>query len=178
MDANQILGLLSRWFHIIPVIVLVGGTVFMRLSLVPAANQTSASSELREAVRKRWARLVMLSILFLLVTGLYNAVTKIMGYQVPPIYGILVVVKLVVGLVIFVLSARLAGRSEKAVKFREQETKWLNILCVLMLALVLVAGYMKFVSADVPKKDRAQQIEVPAEPITGPGDVRIETEPK
>ena len=162
MDANQILGLLSRWFHIIPVIILVGGTVFMRLTLVPAANQTSASAELREAVRKRWAKLVMLSILFLLVTGLYNAVTKMMGYQVDPIYGILFLVKLVVGFVVFVLSARLAGRSEKAAKFREQETKWLNVLCVLMLALVLIAGYMKFVSADAPKKDRAEKVETPA----------------
>ena len=162
MDANQILGLLSRWFHIIPVIVLVGGTVFMRLSLVPAANQTSASSELREAVRKRWARLVMLSILFLLVTGLYNAVTKIMGYQVPPIYGTLVVVKLAVGCVIFFLCARLSGRSDKAVKFREKETMWLNLLCVLMLSLVLVAGYMKFVSADVPQKERTEEVQVRA----------------
>jgi len=131
----------------------------MRLSLVPAANQTNASAELREAIRKRWAKLVMLSILFLLVTGLYNAVTKMTGYQVPKIYGILVVVKLAVGFVIFFLSARLSGRSDKAAKFREQETKWLNLLCVLMLALVLVAGYMKFASANAPKKDRAEPVE-------------------
>ena len=123
MDANQVIGLLSRWFHIIPVIILVGGTLFMRLSLVPAANQTDASAELREAIRKRWAKLVMLSILFLLVTGLYNAVTKMRGYEVPPVYGILFLVKLVVGFVVFILSARLSGRSEKAAKFREQETK-------------------------------------------------------
>ena len=170
MDPNQILGLLSRWFHIIPVIILVGGTVFMRISLIPAANQTGASAEMREAVRKRWARLVMLSILLLLVTGLYNAVTKLTGYEVPKIYGLLVVVKLAVGFVIFFLSALLSGRSDKAVKFREQETKWLNILCLLMLTLVLVAGYMKFVSADVPKKlpkeDRHVQVEATADLMT------------
>jgi len=162
MDPNQILGLLSRWFHIIPVIILVGGTVFMRLSLVPAANQTSASAELREAVRKRWAKLVMISILLLLITGLYNAVTKLTGFDVPPIYGILVVVKLAIGLVIFFLSARLTGRSEKAVQFREQETKWLNLLCVLMLALVLVAGYMKFASAGAPAKEQTEKVEATA----------------
>jgi len=162
MDANQIIGLLSRWFHIIPVIILVGGTVFMRLSLVPAANQTSASAELREAVRKRWAKLVMISILLLLVTGLYNAVTKLIGYQTPKLYGTLVVVKLVIGFVIFFLSARMAGRSDKAAKFREKETMWLNLLCVLMLALVLVAGYMKFITADVPKKERTGKVEATA----------------
>ena len=160
MDLTQIIGLASRWFHIIPVIVLVGGTIFMRMSLIPAANQTSASAELREAVRKRWAKLVMLSILLLLITGLYNAVTKLTGYEVPKLYGILVVVKLAIGFVIFFLSARLTGRSDKAAKFREQETMWLNLLCVLMLALVLVAGYMKSLSADVPKKIRTENVEV------------------
>ena len=165
MDANQVIGLLSRWFHIIPVIILVGGTLFMRLSLVPAASQTGASAELREAVRKRWAKLVMLSILFLLVTGLYNAVTKIMGYELHRLYHHLVMVKLVVGFIIFFLASRLAGRSEKAVKFREKETMWLNILCVLMLALVLVAGYMKSLATDVPKKIRNQEPEASAQLI-------------
>ena len=165
---DQILGLASRWLHVIPVIVLVGGTIFMRISLVPAANQTNASAELREAVRKRWAKLVMLSILLLLVTGLYNAVTKLTGYEVPKLYGILVMVKLAIGFVIFFLSARLTGRSDKAAKFREQETMWLNLLCVLMLALVLVAGYMKSLSADVPKKIRTENVEATAMLLSQP----------
>jgi len=134
----------------------------MRMSLVPAANQTDASAELREAIRKRWAKLVMLSILLLLVTGLYNAGTKLTGYDVPRLYGSLVVAKLAIGFVVFLLSARLAGRSDKAAKFREQETMWLNVLCALMLALVLVAGYMKFISADAPKKIRNQNVEATA----------------
>ena len=165
---DQILGLASRWLHVIPVIVLVGGTIFMRMSLIPAANQTNASAELREAVRKRWAKLVMLSILLLLITGLYNAVTKIMCYEVPKLYGTLVVVKLAIGFVIFFLSARLTGRSDKAAKFREKETMWLNLLCVLMLALVLVAGYMKSLSADVPKKIRTENVEATAMLLSQP----------
>jgi len=72
------------------------------------------------------------------------------------------VVKLAIGLVIFFLSARLTGRSEKAVKFREQETKWLNLLCVLMLALVLVAGYMKFASAGASAKEPTEKVEATA----------------
>lgn len=163
MDANQILGLVSRWLHVIPVIILVGGTIFMRLALVPAASQTSASAELREAIRSRWAKLVMLSVLFLLITGLYNAFTKILGYELHPTYHSLVLVKLVVGFVIFFLASRLSGRSEKAAKFREQETMWLNILCLLMLALVLIAGYMRFMSTDAPKKVRTENAEVTAQ---------------
>ena len=156
MDANQLLGLLSRWLHIIPVIILVGGTIFMRLALVPATQSGNSSDELREQIRKRWAKWIGISILLLLVTGLYNAVAKIMAYELPSLYHTLVVVKLAIGLVIFFLASLLSGRSAKAQKLRENEIKWLNILCVLMLVLVIVAGYMKYLATDCPKKERVE----------------------
>ena len=154
MDTSQLLGLLFRWLHIIPMAVLVGGTIFMRLALVPASNETDEAAEFREAIRRRWAKWVGISVLFLLVSGLYNAVTKIMAFELPPAYHMLVMVKLALGFVVFFIAALLSGRSEKAQKLREQEMKWLNILCASMLVLVLVAGYMKFLSAGAPVKDR------------------------
>jgi len=86
----------------------------MRLALVPASNETDGTAEFREAIRRRWAKWVGISVLFLLVSG----------------------------------------RSEKAQKIREQEMKWLNILCAVMLVLILIAGYMKFLAAGAPVKDR------------------------
>ena len=154
MDTSQLLGLLFRWLHIIPMAVLVGGAIFMRLALVPASNETDGATEFREAIRRRWARWVGISVLFLLVSGLYNAVTKIMAFELPPTYHMLVMVKLALGFVVFFIAALLSGRSEKAKKFREQEMKWLNILCAIMLVLILVAGYMKLLSTGVPLKDR------------------------
>ena len=154
MDTSQLLGLLFRWLHIIPMAVLVGGTIFMRLALVPASNETGGAAELRESIRRRWAKWVGISVLFLLVSGLYNAVTKILAYDLPPTYHMLVMVKLVLGLAVFFVASLLSGRSEKAQKFREQEMKWLNILCVIMLVLILVAGYMKLLATGAPVKDR------------------------
>ena len=157
MDASQLLGLLFRWLHIIPMAVLVGGTMFMRLSLVPAANEAQASAELREAMRKRWAKWVGISVLFLLISGLYNAVTKIMAFELPPTYHALVVVKLGLGFVVFFFASLLSGRSAKAQKIRQQEMKWLNILCGLMLVLILIAGYMKLLATGAPVKDRTSE---------------------
>ncbi len=154
MDTSQLLGLLFRWLHIIPMAVLVGGTIFMRLALVPASSETEGAAEFREAIRRRWAKWVGVSVLFLLVSGLYNAVTKIMAFDLPPIYHMLVMVKLALGFVVFFIASLLSGRSEKAQKLRQQEMKWLNILCGLMLVLILVAGYMKFLGTGAPKKDR------------------------
>ena len=62
--------LLSRWVHILAVILLVVGTFFMRLSLVPAAIETKADDEIRESsramtsIRRRWAKWVGTAVLF------------------------------------------------------------------------------------------------------------------
>lgn len=154
MNTQEIFALLSRWFHILPAILLVGGTLFMRLSLVPAALESEVTPEYRESVRRRWAKLVALSVLFLLVSGLYNSYLKAMGFKLGGLYNGLLLVKIVLAFVIFYLASVLSGRSKTAQKFREREAHWLNILCVLMLSVVLIAGYMKMSSASAPKKIR------------------------
>ncbi len=63
MEITEILALVFRWLHIIPAILLAGGILFMRFALVPAAAESSASAELRESIRRRWSKLVMVSVL-------------------------------------------------------------------------------------------------------------------
>ena len=77
MDFQQILALLFRWLHTIPAMILVGGTMFLRLSVVPAASEVGAADGIREAMRKRWAKLIMMSVLLLLVSGFYNFYLKV-----------------------------------------------------------------------------------------------------
>ena len=156
MDTLEIIGLLSRWLHVIPATLLVGGTLFMRFSLVPAANESNASSELRESIRRRWSKLIMISVSLLLVSGLYNSAMKAIGFELSMTYNILLLVKIVLALAIFYLTSVLAGRSEKAQKFRQREIYWLNILCALMIAVVMIGGYMKIDSAGFSKKVRSE----------------------
>ena len=92
----------------------------MRLALVPASNENPEVAEFREAVRRRWAKWVGISVLFLLVSGLYNAVTKIMAFELPPTYHMLVMVKLVLGFVVFLLRR---GFQEEARKLKSFASK-------------------------------------------------------
>ena len=162
MDLPEILPLVSRWLHIVAAIILVGGTLFMRLALAPvaSASKSSETAELRESIRRKWAKWVMISVAFLLISGLYNAAIKAMGFEMKGTpYIALLGIKLLLALAVFYLSAVLSGRSSKAIQFRESELKWLNVLCGLMLAIVLIAGYMKMSSADFEKKVRDNETE-------------------
>lgn len=156
MNSNDILPLIFRWLHIVPAIILVGGTLFMRLALAPVASAAadSPSAELRESIRRKWAKWVMISTGLLLISGFYNAATKAMGFHLGPVYNGLLLAKILLAFAAFYLTAVLSGRSKKALQFRESETKWLNVLCGIMLAIVLIAGYMKMGSANFEKKVR------------------------
>lgn len=136
-----------RWMHILAAITLVGGTFFLRF--VWYAGHRRVDYRDREVsfqkLRGSWSKLVMWSTLFLLVSGLVNAVLNIKRYEIDPSYHMLVAVKLVLAMVMFFLSARIAGRSESAVAFREKIGRWLTINSLLALILVGMAGYMKLV---------------------------------
>jgi len=159
MGFHELVGLVSRWLHIIPAMILVGGVLFLRFSLVPAAMETSPGSEFREAVRRRWARLVMLSILLLLLSGLYNAAQKAMQYELSTVYQFLLLLKIVLGLAVFFLVSVLSGRSDRAKRLRERELVWLNVTCTLMILLVCIAGTMK-VSEQRKKETSAADLEL------------------
>lgn len=161
MDTSDILSLVSRWLHVVPAIILVGGTLFLRFSLVPASEESTASDELRESIRRRWSKMVMASVALLLISGLYNAAIKAMGFELSMVYNVLLLVKILLALAVFYLTSVLAGRSATAQKFRTRETHWLNILCAMMLAIVLIGGYMKISSAGFEKKtDSPSETEV------------------
>lgn len=166
---SESLGLLFRWLHIIPALVMVGGVIFMRCCLQSASSeQKTAFFDGQEEARKRWARLVMASTLFLLVSGLYNAAMKAISYDLSMTYNILLLAKILLGLAVFYFLAVLSGRSERAKRFRENETHWLNVLIVLMLLIVLIAGYMKISSAGFEEKVRDQSRAPAVECISTP----------
>ncbi len=156
MDVPQILALFSRWLHVIPAMLLVGGTLFLRFSLVPAANEVGGQDELREAARRRWAKLVMISVLLMLITGFYNAYLKAIGYQLGGVYLTLLTIKILLAFFVFYLAAVLTGRSNTAKKFRQKEIFWLNVLCAAMIAIVAMAGWMKLSPEPVKIRSKEQ----------------------
>ena len=151
----DIVSLIARWLHIIPAIVLVGGTLFIRFVLYGPFREQGASDNLREDVRKRWSRLVMISILLLLISGLYNSAMKSIGYHLDMLYNGLLGLKIVLSLVIFYLISALSGRSDRAKRMRERDEYWLNIICVLMLLVVMMAGYMRTMHFEPKVKEEA-----------------------
>ncbi len=157
MNTQEIVALASRWVHIVFAMTLVGGILFMRMALLPARRQAGAiPDQLQQAIRARWSRLVMLSALMLIISGVYNLTVILGSSRLPPSYHALLGIKLLFALAIFFLSSILAGRTSAAKRWQQKESLWLTVNLLLALALVALAGAMKQ-SQRQPKEDAASQ---------------------
>ena len=154
MEMSDIIAMVFRWLHIIPMTILVGGSLFLRLSLAPASQEVAGSEDLREAARRRWAKWIGISILFLLVSGLYNLHNLATNYKMDGIYLGALAAKVLIAFFIFYLASVLGGRSNTARKFREKEMFWLNVLCGCLLATVMLAGFCR--TYPIPAKVKSE----------------------
>jgi uncharacterized membrane protein len=148
------LAFVLRLLHILAAITAVGGAIFVRFALLPGMQSLSEDQcrRLHDVVRPRLARLVQISILFLLVSGLINYIMFVRAarqwsdewremYSMP--YHMLFGIKFLLALAIFALSSILTGRSPGTQKIRDNSRFWLNVNLALALAVIMISGVMR-----------------------------------
>jgi uncharacterized membrane protein len=146
--------LVLRLLHILAAITVVGGMILIRFAFLPALN--TLDDEQRqlpyEQIRKRWSRLIQLSILFLLASGLVNFIMFVRAAKTwsddwreayYTAYQMLFGVKFILALLIFALSSILTGKSAGTRKIRDNPRFWLNINLTMALAVVIISGLMR-----------------------------------
>ncbi len=161
--------LISRWAHILAAITAVGGTIFIRYALLPtlATLPDEQRRALHEALRARWSKAVMVSILFLLASGLYNfiVINRSLGagnealQGIKPMYHALFGVKFLLGLGIFFIASALVGRSAAFEKVRANAKLWATVNIALAVVLVCLSGFMRLSrdqAATVPRETSQQ----------------------
>lgn len=142
--------IVARWAHILAAITAVGGTIFMRTALLPAAGSLDEANRktLHEGVRSRWVKFVMLAILFLLASGIYNIIMKEKQLKTVEegangLYHMLFVIKFLLAFAIFFLASALTGRSPAFAKIRENARFWLTLNMILAILVVCISGVLR-----------------------------------
>ena len=84
---------ISRWAHVGTAILLVGGTAFFRLAVIPALGPDS--KDLVGRIRENWKKFVHIGILLFLVSGFYNYIQAAKGvHKGDSLYHMLVGIKM------------------------------------------------------------------------------------
>jgi hypothetical protein len=142
----EIINIASRWVHIGTAIVVVGGTVFFRLVLMPAADQLPQAEHdrLREMVMQRWRKFVMIGIGLFLLSGFYNYVAvSIPKHHGDGLYHSLMGLKIVLAFGVFFLASVLVGRSARFEPLRRERKKWLLLLIGVAFLIVLISSTLR-----------------------------------
>lgn len=158
--------LLLRLMHIFSAVFLAGGIFFMWCALLPSLSALPEEhrTALQTQIRSRWSKVVMITSGLLLISGLINAINLIGAYDFSGfpgrMYHLLVMVKLLLALGIFWISATFSGRSETAEKFRQKAPFWINANAILLICLIVVAGLMKTSERTPKPSDTPQGVQV------------------
>lgn len=159
MDLGELsINTLSRFVHVATAIVLVGGTVFMRFVLMPAAEKLSPESHdsLRAALGAVWKRFVHVGILLFLLTGFYNYLrVMVPNHRGDSLYHALMGIKILLALVVFFLASVLVGRAAAFEKMRQKRKLWLGVIILLAAVIVVISSFVKVRPVPPPPQPEA-----------------------
>jgi uncharacterized membrane protein len=136
----------SRWVHIGTAIVLVGGLVFLRFVLGPAAAQLPEEShaKLKELVMSTWKKFLHGGIALFLLSGFYNyLVVQAPLHKGDKLYHALMGTKILLALVVFFLSSALVGRSKAFAGMRANPRLWQGVIIGLATLIIGISGFVK-----------------------------------
>ena len=136
----------SRWIHVGTAVVLVGGLVFLRFVLGPAAAQLpdEAHAKLKELVSARWKKFIHGGIALFLLSGFYNyLVIQAPLHKGDKLYHALMGTKILLALAVFYLSSALIGRSKAFAGMRTNPKLWQGIIIVLAAVIIGISGFVK-----------------------------------
>ena len=146
MQNVDFVNVVVRFLHLSAAIIAVGGAIFSLMVILPSIK--AAPQEVREglveSVRRRTARLVMLAITLLLLTGFYNYIAnEVPAHKGQAHYHALMGFKIILAMAVFFLASSLAGRSAAFEGMRKRRGFWLMLNVLLGLAVVAIGAVLR-----------------------------------
>jgi uncharacterized membrane protein len=148
--------LLLRWAHVLAAIAALGGLLFARFVLVPAAEElgSETADRLHAGIRRRWLPWVIGAITLLLASGLTNYILLMRRVKdAPELWGgdwmrqtgyhALFGVKFLLAMILFYLVSGLVGRGASTQWIRDARKQWLSVAVGLGVGVVLISGWMR-----------------------------------
>src|SRR5262249_1670489 len=146
MDGTLALYTLFRWLHVGTAIVLLGGSVFMRFVLMPAAEKlpSDAHETLRGHILSVWKVFVHVGVTLLLASGLYNYIAVTLPqHRGDGLYHALMGIKILLALAVFFPAEALVGRAPAFEGMRQKRKLWLGVVVLLGALIVAISGFLK-----------------------------------
>ncbi|MEO8130307.1 MAG: hypothetical protein ABJF23_03075 [Bryobacteraceae bacterium] len=135
------LSILMRWMHIISVVTVIGGLLYASIVIGPALSALPPESRTKfaDAVNSRFRPVLRLAVFFLIVSGLYNLVTK---QNLPPGYHMWFGIKMLLALHVIAVSFLLSSSSVS----QERRARMTVGVVISGAVIVLLSAYLRFLT--------------------------------
>ncbi len=145
LDSTYWIMLVSRILHILGAIILAGGLFYIRyvVSPVSAPAGTPPVDQFFGGRRASWAKWVGIATALLLFTGFWNYVQFSRTYDLAKTYHMVLGFKIIAAIVVFLLAALLAGRTNVADAIRQKWRLWMNVCLFLALVTVVIGSVLR-----------------------------------
>lgn len=143
--ASILAPVISRWLHVVGGVILLGGALFYRFIVQPAAKSTlepQSLVSLNSEITRRWKKLVHPLIAILLVSGLYNYYLHLPAHQGDGPYHMLMGIKIILALLVFTIVSLLVSSKDRP-KIHANRAALSFISVLFGVIIVVIAGYLK-----------------------------------
>lgn len=173
-DGAYFIALLSRVAHTSCAATLLGGLIYLRFVLAPAAASADEPESVAFAGRRRtWAGCVAVCTALLLASGVYNLLLFMKAYPgLPKLYHPLFGVKFLLALGVMTIAALLAGKTNLARKMQGSMKRWSGIAIKLALAIFVISAMLRSFR-DLPGARDAAPDEAPAFAAESDGEIEL-----
>ena len=145
---------LMQWLHVGSVVLMIGGLFFYRIILIPAIKALPhiQQSQLTESISRRFRIVVWLTLITVLVSGVYNFVsflrfTRVRNVlEISPdysLYILILAIKFFIVFLIFTLGIVLTFPYSVFASFQRNPSPWLNLMLILGLIVIFLSTFLR-----------------------------------
>ena len=131
---------------------MIGGFFFFRVVLIPIANRLPDPSTLISSTLKRFSGIVWITLLTVLISGLYNVITFFRTARMSAVesvdvdyslYILVLGVKFFIVFLIYTLAIILTFPYPVFETFQKRPVPWLNIVIILGLIIIFLSAFLR-----------------------------------
>lgn len=140
------LNVIVRVMHVVGAIIAVGGAIFAIFAVLPAAQVIPEESKkhFHEAIRRRFAMLVMISITLLMLSGFYNyLVNELPAHKGQSAYNAMMGVKILLAFAVFFLASAMTGKSPAFEGMRKKRKRWMTVNVLLAFVIIAIGAVLR-----------------------------------
>ncbi len=138
------IGWLFHGFHLLAVVIAVGGTFCLRFVVCPRLGEGESAAETRNAILKKWRPIVWAMIILITITGLANVHAAFNRVGTDFIYWCVFLVKFFAAMLLFGIALMLTLPIEGLAKVRENRDRWMRHIIEIGTVILFLSAYLRY----------------------------------